>query len=262
MMAVGGKQSPYPDPWVDDGKVWCYYDVTTTESATSLLYSTGAFSAMEVDGVSKTLANSYTFDSTGEHLVKFTLANSKAIGGTSGSSPQAFRERTGLVRCYIPETVETLGRLTFSGATNVTFVRLSTQIKVIGQQALYNCRNLALDDIYLPNLTTLDSGAFNNCQKIKKISNLGSITTVPNSAIRGMSALTDLVLPATLTTLADASIYGDGALKRVTCHAITPPSKNANVFNGSTLASIKVPSGSVNDYKTSWSSYANIITAI
>lgn len=250
---------PYPDPWVDDGKVWCYYDVTTTESATALLYNSSTFSAMEVDGESVPLAASFTFSTTGQHLIKFTLKDNTVLGDTGSGT---FRSRPRLKRIYIPDTVVTINRLCFYQNNGVTFIRFSPNVETLGQQACYQCTALS-QTINLPNLKTIGNGALNTT-RITKILNLGEITTLSNSTIRSTSTLTDLVLPATLTSLADASIYGCSGLKRVICYAVTPPSKATNVFAGSSLESIKVPSGSVAAYQAAsgWSAYASIISAI
>lgn len=253
----------YPDPWVDDGKMWCYYNVTTTSGATSLLYSTNNISSMEVDGESVTVAKTYTFDSEGEHLVKYGLTNNTRISVTDSGDHAPFRSVTTLKRCYLPDTITSIGNYCFYSSTNLTFVRIPSGVTIISISAFYNCTSLVLEELALPSLSSIGQAALQNT-KIKKITNLGLITSIPNSAIRSISTLTDLVLPVTLTSLAEASIYGNSALKRVICYAATPPSRSSNVFNGSTLEYIKVPLASVNTYKSSsaWSSYASKILPI
>ena len=259
MLGISTPKPLYPDPWVDDGKVWCYYDVTTTESATALLNNSTTFSAMEVDGVSVPLATSFTFSSIGEHLIKFTLSNNTVLGDTGSGT---FRSRPRLKRIYMPDTVVTVNRLCFYQNSGVTFIRFSPNVETLGEQACYQCTALS-QKINLPELKTLGTGAFNTT-RITKILSLGEITSLLNSTLRSISTLTDLVLPATLTSLADASVYYCSALKRVICYAVTPPSRVSNVFAYCSLEYIKVPSESVQAYKESsyWSSYANIIQAI
>ena len=259
-----GASSLYPDPYIEDGKVWAYYNVTTTGSATSLLYSTNNIASMEVDGVSVTVAKTYTFSTEGEHLVKYSLTDNTIFGALNTGDRAAFRSVTTIKRCYLPETIKTLGNYQFASASNVEYVKFPSQLEVLGQNCFYSCSNLVITNLLLPSLTTLGSGCFQNCGKIVKISNLGVITTVSSSALRAMGALTDLILPSTLTSLADASIFSCGALKRVVCYATTPPSRYSNVFSQSSLEYIKVPANSVSAYKAAsdWSSYASIIQAI
>lgn len=99
----------------------------------------------------------------------------------------------------------------FNGCTSLTSVDLS-KISSIGSSSFYNCTSLAIEDLSLPNLTSLGLNAFYGA-KIKKISNLGSITTLPgtsgtNGTLGDKSTLEEVVLPETLTTIGQNSIYG------------------------------------------------------
>lgn len=99
----------------------------------------------------------------------------------------------------------------FNGCTSLTSVDLS-KISSIGSSSFYNCTSLAIEDLSLPNLTSLGLNAFYGA-KIKKISNLGSITTLPgtsgtNGTLGDKSTLEEVVLPETLTTIDQNSIYG------------------------------------------------------
>lgn len=51
----------------------CTYNVTSTTEATKLTLYSEQFTAMEVDGIDVNVADSYTFTTTGEHNVKYTL---------------------------------------------------------------------------------------------------------------------------------------------------------------------------------------------
>ena len=75
--------------------------------------------------------------------------------------------------------------------------KLPESIVIIGTDAFSNCTSLIIDDLYLPNLTTL-GGAFFNCD-VRKISNLGSITNV--TGFQNNINLKSVVLPETITTI-------------------------------------------------------------
>ena len=85
-----------------DKYVWAYYNVTSTTEATRLLYgaSPNFFTGdMIIDGVIRTSrATTYTFPTTGIHLVKWRPLS-------SGLSGAAFRQVQGLVMCYLPKQV-------------------------------------------------------------------------------------------------------------------------------------------------------------
>lgn len=242
-------------------KVSCYYEVTSTSSKTSLLRTTTSFSAMFVDGVSVPLATSYLFSTTGEHLVEFVLADKTKIGALSGED-HPFRAMNALRRVYIPDTVETIGRLVFYENRGVQYIGFPPSIKYVGDSVCEGCYALSME-LSLPNLETLAKSAFYN-SAITAVRDLGKLTVLNNSTFRQMASLTDLVLPATMTSLNDASVYNSRAVKRVVCYATTPPSRYGNVFEGASLESISVPAGSVDAYKASsdWSRFASILTAI
>lgn len=75
-----------------------------------------------------------------------------------------------------------------------------------------------------------------------------------------MAGLTSITLPAGLTTIGEEA-FAYSSLDIVTCLAETPPSLGNNAFLCS-LTNIYVPAGAVDAYKTAWSEFADIITAI
>ena len=74
------------------------------------------FTSMEVDGIEKDVAASYTFDTAGEHTVKFTLAEPTTIGGYAFYDCYRLTSITSLAT-----TAPTINRYTFrninSGST-------------------------------------------------------------------------------------------------------------------------------------------------
>ena len=105
-LTINQEAGRVPQP-AEDGRIWVYYNVNTTSSNTNLVYSgvTGNLTTtMLVDGVSKTRATSYKFDSTGDHLVQFNLTSS----ATSILANQ-FRNITRARRIFIPDTITSLG---------------------------------------------------------------------------------------------------------------------------------------------------------
>ena len=70
------------NPWVET-RVVAKFNVTDTSSATDIMYNdaTSQFSEIEIDGVVQpSVVSSYTFDTTGEHTVKYTLSDPTCIG--------------------------------------------------------------------------------------------------------------------------------------------------------------------------------------
>ena len=257
MLGISRPKPLYPDPYVDDGKVWCYYDITDISASSKLLgsYPSLLIAAMEVDGQAVTPTQNYQFSTTGEHLVKYTVLNN-IIGS------DMFRNiGTILKRVYMPDTVTSIAQAAFYQNNGVSFIRFSVNIIEIKANAVNGCNSLLVNDLSLPNLEILKAASFSGT-RVKKVSNLGLITTLESDTFRNNSVLSDLILPATLTTTSKAVFY-QTSLKRVVCYATTPPSLGA-LFFPSGLEYIKVPSASVAAYKVAsgWSSYASIIQAI
>ena len=81
------------------------------------------------------------------------------------------------------EGVTTIGTW-FKGNTEIaSFDELNyfTGVKTIDNGAFYQCTNLVINDLNLPNLEVLRGGAFNST-KIRKISSLGSVSRMPDNA--------------------------------------------------------------------------------
>lgn len=256
LMSIAPNKGPYPDPWVDDGKIWCYYNVTTTESATSLGNSVNRYAGLEIDGVSVTPTNSYTFSTTGEHLVKITVVNKYT---------NTFNGCKTLIRCYYPDGIA-LSNDDFQSCSNLTFFRFPSDVTSVGQRTFYGCHKLEIKKLSLSTLTSLNAACFNDCRKIKKITDLGSITSIPgNYVFQNCKGLTDVILPDTITSIGTGAFDGCTSLSSFTVLATTPPSFGSYVFrNISNIPDIYVPSESVEAYKAAsgWSSYSSKIQAI
>lgn len=142
-------QTPYIDY-----KIVCKYNVTSTTSATQLIYSSFSdystyFSYMLIDGEEVPIATSYTFATTGEHEVVFkvyddmpqitkpymmfynitalteadcsTLDLSKATAtSTSAGTAYMFYGCTNLNKIILPETISYMGYYMFYKCTKVT----------------------------------------------------------------------------------------------------------------------------------------------
>ena len=82
-----------------------------------------------------------------------------------------------LTNVTLPSSLITIKANAFNGCTALTNITLPQSLVTIEKNAFNNCTSLEIEDLSLPNLETLGSGAFNRV-KISKISNLGKITAV------------------------------------------------------------------------------------
>lgn len=146
-------------PFVENA-ILCKYNVTSTTSATTLLYSsfnnTSYFSKMIIDGVEMDVTKTYTFSTTGEHNVIFKLADdvqfttpyrmfygcsalkhvdlsevdmSQATStSTSAGTAYMFYNCTGLKSIVLPETTVYLGYYMFCGCVNVEKITIKAKV--------------------------------------------------------------------------------------------------------------------------------------
>lgn len=103
------------NPWVET-RVVAKFNVTDTSSATDIMYNdaTSQFSEIEIDGVVQpSVVSSYTFDTTGEHTVKYTLSDPTCIGEGA-----------------------------FYGCYRLTDITICSSVTYIEDDAFYYCSNL------------------------------------------------------------------------------------------------------------------------
>lgn len=259
MMQGMGNISPYPDPWEDDGKVWAYYDISTTESATKLCYKLSTITGMEVDGESITPAISYQFSTTGEHLVKFSTS-SNVLGDDNGF----FRDVSRLRRVYFPSKITVyhsfcLGLM----STRADMAFLPKTVTSISNNA-FSQSGVLFNDLDFPNLSSIGNSTFYGAL-FDKVVNIGRAKTTGYSFCRDNKLLTSVVLPETITAVADSAFSGCSKLTSLTIKAVTPPSLAGNALSGTPgTLKIYVPAESVDTYKSAsgWSSHASKIQAI
>lgn len=274
-----------------DGKIWAYYDVTTTENATTLIAgTTGIGSTMNVDGTNVTRATSYTFGTTGVHLVKFTPT-------TTYLGRNTFKSIGRLIELYLPSSITRTdganeNTVSLRGCSNLAKLGLSTSFRrvyacdicnmpslteIVNYDLITHLGNLTMQslsswevELDMPNLTSMGDRCFMG-SAITKIISLGSISSIPgganssNAPFLGCSKLTEATLPSTLTSISQFSFYNCSKLKTLTMLATTPPTLGSSAFGGSTaLTAIYVPAESVSAYQAAsgWSGKASIIQAI
>lgn len=145
----------------DPDHIVCVYNVTSTSEPTTLFYEywVSQMDKVFIDGVEQqTIQNTYTFDTTGEHIVKYKYKDS-----VPGS--MLFRE------------------------TNITSVVVPIAINKIGIQMFENCSKLT--SIIIPNtITQINNSAFNNCYALKNITIPTSVTSIGESAFRYVGTTT------------------------------------------------------------------------
>ena len=259
------------NPWVET-RVVAKFNVTSTSSATTILWSStkSSFSEIEIDGVVQpSVVSSYTFDTTGEHTVKYTLSDPTTI------PDYVFIDCDKITSITIPNNVISIGCPLFTDIKNIT------NIQVNSGNTVYDSRNncnaiietatntlvqgskntiipntvtsigyMAFSGIYITNITipdsvtTIDNGAFFGCTSLANVTIGNSVTTIGEYAFQDCN-LTSITIPNSVTSIGNNCFFRCTHLVNITSLATTAPTIQTQTFrdvkNGGTLT---VPKGS------------------
>ena len=249
--------NPYVEP---ETRVVAKFNVTSTSNPTKIGYNRyiSGFSAIEIDGVEQpSVVSAYTFSTTGEHIVKYTLKNPLIIGSKS------FQNCYSLTSIDIPDSVTSIGSA-FAFCSGLTSCTIGSGITSIGNDAFEYCTSLTSIDIP-DSVTSIGSQAFLSCNSITSCTIGSGITSIGNDAFEYCTSLTSIDIPDSVTSIGGSAFYGCRSLASITVNATTPPTLvDMSAFGDTDNCPIYVPSASVDTYKsaTNWSSYANRIEAI
>jgi hypothetical protein len=174
-------------PWVEsETKLVCKYNVTDTSSPTVLRtsYEQNIFKSMEIDGVMlDELVTDYTFDTVGEHTVKYELYDETKLGN---SAPVFYNGN--LVECIIPDSVTYIGQNVFNSCSGLTSVTIGNSVTDIGGSAFTNCTGLT--SIVIPDsVITIGSGAFYGCSGLTSCTICNGVTDINMDAFKATDAL-------------------------------------------------------------------------
>lgn len=119
--------------------------------------------------------------------------------------------------------------------------------------------------IFHENTTIIEDYAFYGCSSLTSINLPSGLTSIGDYAFRSCSSLTSITIPESVTSIGYGAFSGCSSLEEVICLPTTPPSLISAAFDGTPeTQQIKVPTGSVDTYKTAtnWLSLAGRIVAI
>ena len=248
------------NPFVET-RVVAKFNVTSTSSPTQLCFNDAVrqFSAIEIDDVVQpSVVSAYTFSTTGEHTVKYTLTDPTSIGGN------VFQNCSSLTSIEIPNNVTSIGDYAFSYCSGLTSIEIPDSVTTIGNGVFRYCYSLS--SIYMSSgVTSIDSMTFQHCSGLTSINIPSGVTSIGSYAFNGCKNLTSIDIPDSVTSIGENAFNGCYGTTIITVRASTPPTlSNSNAFNSTGLCPICVPSGSVDAYKAAsgWSGYADRIQAI
>lgn len=175
----------------------------------------------------------------------------------------------------------------FYSCTALTDVTIPSTVTTIQAEAFRYCSSLVNISLYMPNVTTIGDRAFGNClltdgevnmpaltslgynnfggTSIKKVLNLGSITTIGSQTFYKCTKLVEATVPATVTSIGQEAFRDCSVLSILKVLATTPPTYNTRaVHNVPSTLKIYVPYGCGATYQAAsgWSTHASKINEL
>ena len=197
------------------------------------------FSSMEIDGVEQqSVVTEYTFDTIGEHTVKYTLTDPTSIG------QNAFSGCTSLTSIDIPDSVISIGQNAFYSCTGLTSCTIGSGVTTIGYDAFNSCDNLTSIDIP-SSVISIGQNAFYGCISLTSIDIPDSVTSIDNYAFYSCTGLTSCTIGSGVTTIGGNAFNSCDNLTSIVSNATTAPSIYSDTFRDvKTDGTLTVPSGS------------------
>lgn len=199
-LALDADEIVYYHPYVEpaETRMVAKFNVTDTSNPTQILFNdSNAFTEIEVDGVVQpSVTTGYTFSTTGEHTVKYTLSSSTSMGNSA-----------------------------FSNCSNLTSVIIPSGVTKVTSFGFENCSSLT--SITIPEgVTNIEYGGFLNCNSLTSLVMPSTITYFGGSSLKDCSSLTSLTILATTPP----STLGTDALKNTNNCIIYVPSESVNAY--------------------------------
>ena len=209
---------------------------TDEQLTIKICHNTALFTEIEIDGVVQpSVTQNYTFETTGDHEIKYTLVDPTTIGQL------AFNECSYLIRITIPKNIRTLGNGCF-----------------------YLCYNL--EGLNIPSgVTTIGTTIAMNAPRFTYLTIPNTVTSIGSSAFYNQYYMTSVTIPSSVTEIGNYAFQYWSRVESIFVEATTPPTIGTAVFSGQASGrKIYVPNESLNAYKTAtkWSTYANDIYPI
>lgn len=232
-----------PIPYNDERLV-IKFNATSTSSATKIISTSSAaainqFTKIEIDGVEQpNVVSSYTFNTTGEHTVKYTLTNPTTI------AQYTFQNCSNITSVVIGSSTTSIGQYAFNNCTNLIDIVIPDSFTTIDKQVFSGCTKLK--NLILPNsLTSIGEYAFYNCDGLTSIVIPNNVTTIGQSVFSHCNNIVDFIIGSGVTSLGNTVFYNCDNATNITSLATTAPTITNNTFQLiKTGGTLYVPSGS------------------
>ena len=156
----------------------------------------------------------------------------------------------------IPQSVIYIGDYSFFACSELTNVSIPDNVEVIGPYAFGRCTKLRELTIG-GKVANIGANAFYNCNSLTNVTISDNVEVIGTKAFGQCTKLTEITIGKKVASI-ESVFYGCLALKKIYCKAQQPPIIDDKSIPSS-ISVIYVPRESVNDYRATWSNYANKI---
>lgn len=130
-----------------------------------------------------------------------------------------FYNNPNLTEVNLPSQLTTISKEAFAKCSSLAKINFPAALTTIEGYAFNGCTSLEIENLVLPNLTSIGTCAFNGA-KINKISNLGKLTSLQDiggdqNIFGDKTTLTSVTLPSTLTSVGNYVFRGYSSLSNV-----------------------------------------------
>ena len=158
----------------------------------------------------------------------------------------------------IPSDVTSIGNYAFYGG-GIISLDIPSSVKSIGTSAFEDCYELT-NIILSPTLTQIPRCCFENCTNLKNIIIPEGVKIIEEFSFYHCEALSSVSLPSTTTSIGVDVFYKCNNLTSITVGMQNPITIDQDVFSNRTNATLYVPSGCIDAYKsaTYWNEFKEI----
>ncbi|NCC61001.1 MAG: leucine-rich repeat domain-containing protein, partial [Verrucomicrobiae bacterium] len=126
----------------------------------------------------------------------------------------AFNSNKTLKSVVIPDTVESLGVMSFASCEALETVQFSANLRVIDQDAFFYCR--ALKEVILPDsVQMLGNGAFLACYALEKVRLPANIEKINDRTFFSCRNLSDITLPSSVREIGENAFHSCNKLPSI-----------------------------------------------
>lgn len=168
--------------------------------------------------------------------------------GVVSIGEHAYYGCSGLRKVELPNTLESIENSAFERSLQVDSLILPESLKNVGNDAFFGC---SINHLVFPKNWTNIPYAFRWCY-LPNLEIPNTIKTIEGGAFYSCSGFSTITLPDSLEILATATFENCSQLKIIKCLSKLPPILiGLNPFQGTPIALVIVPTGSVATYKAS-----------